>query len=90
MCESLKQLAAALKESSTTVQDAINAGIKAQIQTSKEMLAFVRSYIAERINCEKVFTEDVSVCKNYFKFRNSFCNFFNFSIFFNIRFLVFF
>ena len=60
MCASLKQLAATLKESSTTVQDAITAGVKAHIQSSKEMLAFVRGYITERIHCEKVLSEDVS------------------------------
>jgi len=67
MCDSLKQLAETLKESSTTVQDAINAGVKAHIQSSKEMLAFVRGYIAERIHCEQVLTEDMCTVLNALK-----------------------
>lgn len=60
-CDSLRKLISSLKESASTLQDAVQAAVAAHKTKTQDMLVFIKAYIAERIQCEDVLTADVSL-----------------------------
>eukprot|EP00111_Clytia_hemisphaerica_P016601 TCONS_00049217-protein len=58
-CDSLQKLVDRLKEAKSTIQDAIDAAVKAHVQTKEEIKKYVKNFIAQRIQCEKILSGDM-------------------------------
>lgn len=60
-CASLQKLVDRLNEAKTTIQDAIDAAQKAGVQSKEAMKKYIKDFIAQRIQCEKILSGDMCI-----------------------------
>jgi len=56
-CDNLRKVAAFFTEKSSTIQDAVSSAVKNHVTNAKDMLVFIKTYIAKSINCTTTFPQ---------------------------------